>query len=111
MAVSVSCLVVALAAVAWALWPTRVPHVTVNFISDPLEATVYLDGETLPSPEGGLYQTPCTILNLPARSHHVVLKHATLGELDVGHVDFAETREIVATWGPKPSSEKPAAKE
>ena len=110
-AVSVACLVVALAAVAWALWPTRVPHVTVNFISDPLEATIYLDEETLPSPDGTPYQTPCTILNLPARSHHVVLKHDRLGELDIGHVDFAETREIVASWGPKPSSGKPVAKE
>jgi len=111
MAVSAACLVVALAAVAWALWLTRVPRVTVNFISDPLEATIYLDGETLPSPDATPYQTPCTILNLPARSHHVVLKHDSLGELDVGQVDFAETREIVATWGPKPSSEKPVAKQ
>jgi len=111
MAVSAACVVVTLAAVAWAVWLTRVPRVTVNFISDPLEATIYLDGETLPSPEGSPYQTPCTILNLPARSHHVVLKHNTLGELEVGHVDFADTREIVATWSPEPSTGKPVTKE
>lgn len=102
-AVSVTCLIVPLAVAAWALWPTRVPRVNVNFISEPFEATIYLDGKTLPSPDGSSYQTPCTILNLPARSHHVVLEHDRLGELDVGQVDFAETREIVARWSPKSS--------
>jgi len=101
-AASVACLVAALAAAAWALWPTRVPQVNVNFISEPFEATIYLDGETLPSPDGPPYRTPCTIPDLPARVHHVMLVHDRLGRLDVGDVSFADTREIVADWGSAP---------
>ena len=107
--VSVTCLVVSLAAVLCAWWLTRPPRVSVNFITEPFEATVYLDGAPLSGPDGTAYRTPCTILNLPARRHHVVFKHDRLGELDVGEVDFAETREIVAGW--RVGSEKPVADE
>lgn len=99
---SAACLVVALAAVAWAIWLTRVPHVNVNFISEPFEATIYLDGATLPSPDGTPYRTPCTIPDLPARVHHVMLVHDRLGKLDIGEVSFADTREIVAGWSSVP---------
>ena len=99
---SVVCLVVALAAAAWALWLTRVPHVSVNFITAPFEATICLDGETWLSPDGPPYRTPCTIPDLPARVHHVMFAHDSLGELDVGEVSFADTREIVAGWGSAP---------
>jgi hypothetical protein len=108
-AVSVACLVVSLAAVLCAWWLTRPPRVSVNFITEPFEATVHLDGATLSAPDGTAYRTPCTIPNLPARSHHVTFRHDRLGELEVGEVDFAETREIVAGW--RLSSEKPVADE
>jgi serine/threonine protein kinase len=108
---AVTCLVVMLAGSACVWWLTRPPRVNVNFITEPLEATVYLDDAPLPDPDGDLYRTPCTILNLPARSHHVVFRHESLGELDVGRVDFAETREIVASWHGKPDSGKPVAAE
>jgi serine/threonine protein kinase len=107
----VTCLVVCLGACACVWWLTRPPRVNVNFITEPLEATVYLDDAPLPGPDGNSYRTPCTIQNLPGRVHHVVFKHDRLGELDVGRVNFAETREIVASWGPKPSSGNIVAQE
>ncbi len=106
-----TCVVVMLAGGACVWWLTRPPRVNVNFITEPLEATIYLDDAPLPGPDGNPYRTPCTILNLPARSHHVVFRHESLGELDVGWVDFAETREIVASWRGKPDAGKPVADE
>lgn len=96
---SLAGLVMALAAVAWALGITRVPQVSVSFVTEPFEATIYLDGDAAASPDGTRYRTPCTIPDLPARVHHVMFVHDRLGELDAGNVDFADTREIVAGWG------------
>jgi hypothetical protein len=39
----------------------------------------------------------------------VTFRHDRLGELDVGEVDFAQTREIVAGW--RLGSEKPVGNE
>ncbi len=90
--------VVALAA---ALFLPREPdRVHVNFITDgPLfEATVFLDGEQLHHSDGTPARTPCTVDDLPARVHHVVLKHEEWPDRDLGEIDFAETRQVVVRW-------------
>ncbi|HUT90148.1 MAG TPA: serine/threonine-protein kinase [Thermoguttaceae bacterium] len=118
-AVSVACLVVALVAVAWALWPTppEQAHVDparagppervhVNFVTEPFEATISLDGKLLLTPDGTPYRTPCTVPDLPARVHHAVLKREGLADQEVGPVDFAQTREIVVRWEREPSRDE-----
>jgi len=116
-AVSAAVLVVALVAVAWALWPAgpeqtdispapaaTAERVHVNFVTEPFEATIYLDGKLLLTAEGTPYRTPCTVPDLPTGVHHAVLKHEGLADQAVGPVDFAETREIVVRWGREASS-------
>jgi hypothetical protein len=93
-------------AAAIALWP-KAPgpapgsgpsHVTVNFITHPFEATIFLDGVLLQTTDGKPYLTPCTVPDLTAQRHHVTFRHPTLGELDAGEFEFARTREIEASW-------------
>jgi serine/threonine protein kinase len=94
-----SCLVmVFLAALGWRSWLVPPSRTHVNFITEPYEATICLDGTMLGKPEGTLYTTPCTVPDLPARVHHVVFRHEGLPDLDMGPVDFGKTPEIVARW-------------
>lgn len=83
---------------AAALWPSQPQRVHVNFITEPFEATIELDGSTLLDPGGHPYRTPCTAAELPARSYHVEFAREGLPKLDAGKVDFAKTREITARW-------------
>jgi serine/threonine protein kinase len=83
---------------AW--WATRPTLVRVNFLTDPFEATVYLDDELLKDPKGIPYRTPCTVPDVPARVHHVVFRHDERGKLDAGKIDFAEKRQIWGRWIP-----------
>ncbi|NQT11898.1 MAG: serine/threonine protein kinase [Planctomycetes bacterium] len=94
--------VVALAAVL--LLPREPDRVHVNIITEgPLfEATVFLDGEQVLHPDGTPVRTPCTVDDLPARAHHVVLKHEQLPDHDLGEIDFDETRQIVVRWDGAP---------
>ena len=39
--------------------------VSVNFVSDPFEATIYVDGQLLRAPDGDPYHTPCTVPAFP----------------------------------------------
>ena len=55
-------------------WPTRQERVLINFITIPFEATIQLDGSQLLKADGTPYTTPCTIPDLTAGVHHVVLK-------------------------------------
>ncbi|MHC4398171.1 MAG: serine/threonine-protein kinase [Planctomycetota bacterium] len=89
-----------LAAVAY--WANRPPRVHVNFVTDPFEATIYLDDAPQSDDDGNLRRTPCTIEDLPARPHHVVFKHDELGMLDAGWPDFAEQRRIKKSWSDGP---------
>ena len=82
--------------------PTVVERVDVNFITDPYEATVFLDNKQSFRYDGTPYITPCTIEDLPAKPHHVVLRHGERPELDAGWIDFAEAREIVIRFEPAP---------
>ena len=100
--VSIGCLAVAVAAAVWGLWPESPEKVHVNFITEPFEATIDLDGTPLVAPDGTPYRTPCTVPDLPARVHHAVFKHEGLADRDVGQVDFSRTREITVRWPSEP---------
>ncbi len=96
----------ALAAVL-AFFGLREPaSVGVNFVTEPYEATIYLDGQLLSAPDGTAYRTPCTIQGLAPGPHHVefqwdegsglVEPPGNQGRADAGVVDFGENRQIVA---------------
>lgn len=75
-----------------------------NVITEPYEATIYLDGELLRSPDGTPYRTPCTIHAIPAGTHRVVFgwdaesgvsaMPGINGKIDAGTIDFVENRQI-----------------
>jgi serine/threonine protein kinase len=88
--------------VALGLWAARPSRVDVNFITEPYEATIYLDGEQQSKPDGTPYTTPCTINDLPAEVHHVVFKHQRFPDRDAGRIDFAKVREITVQFEPGP---------
>jgi serine/threonine protein kinase len=84
----------------WAVWPKpEPPRVYVNFITDPPEATILLDGKLVEA-EGEPYRTPCTVEDLPARLHRVAFRHEERGlpQFEAGERDFAEVRQITARW-------------
>jgi len=93
----------AAAGVLFFFW-IRPTTVGMNFVTEPYEATIYLDGHLLRAPDGATYHTPCTVVGLSAVRHHVVFQWdgrsgpsdtaATDGRLDVGVVDFANHRQI-----------------
>jgi serine/threonine protein kinase len=95
-----SCGGMALAAATAALWwgAARTSRVEVNFITDPFDATIWLDGQLLRDGDGRPYTTPCTVSGVSARTHHLVLKHLERPDLEIGHVDFATIRECAARW-------------
>lgn len=74
--------------------------VQVNFITEPYEATIYLDGKLLVQPDGQPYHTPCTVPGLPPGPHQVVFKRPGHADLPAGLLDLTKTREIVARWAP-----------
>ncbi len=87
----------------WAIHPKQAvvpPAVYVNFITAKpfFDAEVYLDGVKQIKDDGRPYTTPCTIKDLPARVHHVAFRWGDLPELDLGDVDFAETRQVAGRW-------------
>ncbi|MBN2292270.1 MAG: serine/threonine protein kinase [Pirellulales bacterium] len=96
LAATVAALVLCLAAIAF--WATRPRLVHVNFVTQPFEATIWLDGEQQVDDEGNPYRTPCTIEDLPAREHDIVFKLDGQQDLAVGKRDFAEERRIEERW-------------
>ncbi len=98
---------VALAAVA-VLALAGMRHTTpisANFVTEPYEATVYLDNELLCNSDGLPYRTPCTIHDIPAGTHHVVFQWdeesgisapppGIDGKVDAGTIDFLKNRQI-----------------
>lgn len=86
--------ILVLAAVGF--WPGGPQRVDVNFITEPFEATIYLDGEPLKDSNQVPYTTPCTVKDLTAEVHHVVFKCEGRPDLDAGRIDFRKEREIVA---------------
>lgn len=75
--------------------------VHVNFVSYPFGATVLLDGEILRNAQGDPLTTPCTIEELSASSHEVVLRHPDMPDLELGKIDFAKQQQVVGTWAPR----------
>ncbi len=69
-------------------------RVDVNFIADPHEATIFLDGRQQFRPNGEPHTTPCTIDDLPARPHRVEFKFAEREDVDFGEVDFSRFKEV-----------------
>jgi serine/threonine protein kinase len=95
-----SVLVPLLGALTW--WVTRPPLVHINFATYPFEATILLDGVPLRDADGNPYTTPCTVDAIPAGVHHVVFQREGRGDLDLGPIDFASTRQIVGRWPGEP---------
>jgi hypothetical protein len=102
----VGVLALAVAAGVW-WWPDDAPssadaepptRVQVNFITEPFEATIYLDGKLLVGADQMPYTTPCTVEDLSATVHRVLFRHEGLPDLDSGQVDFAAQREIVGRF-------------
>ncbi len=97
-----ACVVVA-GFVAMGFWLGRPSRVHVNFVTDPFEATIYLDDELLVDERGNPYTTPCTVEDLPARVCRVVFKHDDKREdKDMGPRDLAKQTRIEARWDPQP---------
>jgi len=80
-------------------WPAgHLQRVDVNFITMPFEADIYLDGKKAVSPTGEPYRTPCTIPDLPARQHRVVFRKSGYPDIILKEADFAESRDVIASW-------------
>jgi serine/threonine protein kinase len=83
--------------------PTAAPEspapvaVAVNFITEPLEAEVTIDGAAARGSDGRPLTTPFTA-SVPPGRHRVAFVHPLRGKLDGGTVDFDATREVVARW-------------
>lgn len=88
----------AIAATAALYFRPQSPRVDVNFITDPFEATIFLDGVQLTQPDGTPYTTPCTARDLPGGRHHVLFKHSERGDYDAGRIDLTQTREVTVRW-------------
>jgi serine/threonine protein kinase len=86
------------AALLYMLFPRHSSVVDVNFITEPYEATILLDGKPVVAPDGTAYRTPCTVSGLPAGVHHISFQLDGFDELDAGDVDLREVREIIARW-------------
>ena len=103
--VCVACLLLAIVSTIVYRWPSHVERVRVNFITEPFEATIQLDGVQLLKPDGTPYTTPCTVPDLAAGSHRIVFQKPPLPDLDVGRVDFRVSRDIEAHWDCKPAGD------
>jgi hypothetical protein len=75
-------------------------RVAVNFITEPYESLVLLDGVLLIGPDGHPLTTPCTAADVAGRPGRVTFRHPRRDDLDAGTIDFATTREVVARWPP-----------
>ncbi|MGI9176902.1 MAG: protein kinase domain-containing protein [Pirellulales bacterium] len=71
--------------------------VAVNFITEPVEAEVMIDGKPARAADGRPLTTPFTATVPPGR-HRVAFVHPRRGRLDGGTVDFDAAREVVARW-------------
>ena len=101
--VSAGCLLLAIVLAIAYQWTNQVERVRVNFITEPFEATIQLDGVRLLKPDGAPYTTPCTIPDLSARRHRIVFHRPSLPDLDMGQVDLRDSRDIEAHWDAKPA--------
>ncbi|MBN2022953.1 MAG: serine/threonine protein kinase [Pirellulales bacterium] len=87
------------AAVVWGaivFWSRQ--RVPVNFVTEPFEATIWLDDRRLDQPDGEPYTTPCTVPDVPATEAEVVFRVPGLPDLEAGTFDFRAIREVEARW-------------
>jgi serine/threonine protein kinase len=87
-----------LAAGATAFWFTRPPRVDVNFITEPYEATILIDGVPQLQSDGTPYTTPCTVTGLSAQEHSVAFQREGSADRDAGKINFSKMREVTARW-------------
>jgi hypothetical protein len=91
------CLLAA-AAVALSIFPwTPRERCDVNFVTDPFEARIYLDGVLQRDPAGKIYTTPCTVPDLLVRECRVEFEYEGQPRWEAGTFDLARTRQIVAS--------------
>jgi serine/threonine protein kinase len=89
---------VACGALLLGFWIGHPRTVHVNFLTEPFEATVHLDGNEQKDADGKPYQTPCTIQNLDPGVHHVEFRLTGRNPLDAGPHNFAEVRRVEKSW-------------
>lgn len=77
-------------------------RVDVNFITEPYNATIHLNGALLTQSDGAPYLTPCTVEDLPAKVYDTVFKRPNFPDLPAGEIDFATTGEVLARWYGEP---------
>ena len=70
--------------------------VEVNFVTEPFEAKIYLDGELLRDPAQNPYTTPCTI-EVPARTCRVAFQYDDEPRWDAGSYDLGRMQQIVSS--------------
>lgn len=75
-------------------WPA--PPVAVNFITEPFEAEILLDGRLLIGPDGFPLRTPCTAPTVPAGTHRVSFRFEGQPDFEAGSIDFNRIREVTA---------------
>ena len=98
----VACLLLAIVLTIVHRWTSQGERVRVNFVTEPFEATIQLDGVPLLKPDGTPYTTPCTVPDVAVGIHHVIFKRESLNDLDIGRIDFRELRDIEVRWNPAP---------
>jgi hypothetical protein len=99
---SAGCLLLAIVLALAYRWTSQVERVRVNFITEPFEATIQLDGVPLLKPDGTPYTTPCTVPDVAVGIHHVIFKRESLNDLDIGRIDFRQRRDIEVRWNLAP---------
>ena len=102
MVAGVACLLLAIVLTIVHRWTSQGERVRVNFVTEPFEATIQLDGVPLLKPDGTPYTTPCTVPDVPVGVHRIIFKREPLNDLDIGRIDFRERRDIEARWNPEP---------
>lgn len=89
--------VAAASVVAWNRVPPGPVEVNVNFITEPYEASILLDGELLRQPDGQPYTTPCTVMGLKAGRHKVIFRRPNAPDIE-RELDLTTARQVTARW-------------
>lgn len=94
------CAVAMLGGMAWWGWKfafRQEERCDVNFVTEPFEAKIYLDGVLLRDAEGNACTTPCTVRDLVVRRYRVEFEYNGQPRWEAGTYDLAETQQIVAS--------------
>ncbi len=91
-----ACVAMVLGAAGLGAWMLLPRHVDVSFVTEPVEANIYLNGTLLCNSAGVAYATPCTVDDLPARTYSVMFQCKGLPPWGAGQYNFARTQQIVS---------------